>query len=1022
MRRIIIQGLLACLLALFPALVLAQTLTGYEYWFDDDVAGRQTGDLSGKEDIFISTIDTENLPDGVHFFNFRAKQSDGQYSAVTSSCFYKMKKEEESILEYWIDDDRSNVRTIQGSLASDGHDYIFNAYLDMRAVSPGLHRLNLRPRSTSGLTSGAITTADFIKISNVTANKLEYWIDGDRSTVHVIDGSLASDGSDYIFVNDLDLGDVTPGYHRLYYRAVSSTDLTASAVSMSPIIVKSRYYHDENEAVTVEKYGITVDNGEMELYEVPNPREIITQHHILDACHLSPGNHTVKATFWNSAGMSASVEQGFNVTVPEEPSITLTAQQEGGLVKLHFNSVANDKGYRLYRTLGNGTPIIADHKNSSVYPSNVNYVDNPAAGTYKYQAWIPYTDRNGNSKVLKSNEVSVTITKAQTEEEAAAQYGYVTGRIVCDKNMPSSGLMVRFSNDDETVPVQGTLFTRNKILKDTEVTLSVEGDETHEYEPVTLTVKDGANDVTLNGTFIEGSQPNNLSSDLIMASDLEMNCDARAVHLTFSVKNRSLEHWWYGKVRVRAIEKKKADNMHLDLNEMEYGSNNMFTGISEDISLGYGKTGEVTISLNGLRTAKDIDFYLYFESIGLWGGEGYTEELKPITGNSHYNLNVNPLVWTIPHGEATQEQWNQQAREEYAYLILGLSSVTPGFDGQVGDLDPIRTKVMAITGKRNAKEAAKALLDWIGDKSALEAINDPNLSNVTSAVKDILIELHDAVNPPLVERYWSNLVGSMSEALPAEQMIDVFSDILTVVNSDDQFEQTMTCSSLLLQAFAVGGDPLPLVSVMHTYSVVGKAMVDAINRFAQIVSGRYIVHRLKHNRVFGGGTEGRINTAVDFKIIVKEAHWYGDKKIDFTKNEAQKQIESACVKVAKLKARHSDGRVELYPPATFSFTLEYLKDGVMLKTDGNGVTDGSIEDFCEIAAFYIEIHWRNGRVSYIPLIQSTDGVGISLKDTQNENDDFSNTVPFVYTVTLTTETGMENMADELYLGKNKKRE
>ena len=175
MRRIIIQGLLSCLLALFPGLMLAQTLTSYEYWFDDDVEGSQTGTLSGKEDLFIDSINTEHLPDGVHVINFRAKQSDGQYSSVTSSCFYKMKIEKGSILEYWIDNDRNNVRTIEGSLASDGKDYIFNRDLDMRSVSPGLHRLNLRPRSSSGLTSGAITTADFIKISNVTANKLEYW-------------------------------------------------------------------------------------------------------------------------------------------------------------------------------------------------------------------------------------------------------------------------------------------------------------------------------------------------------------------------------------------------------------------------------------------------------------------------------------------------------------------------------------------------------------------------------------------------------------------------------------------------------------------------------------------------------------------------------------------------------------------------------------------------------------------------------------------------------------------------------
>ena len=224
---------------------------------------------------------------------------------------------------------------------------------------------------------------------------------------------------------------------------------------------------------------------------------------------------------------------------------------------------------------------------------------------------------------------------------------------------------------------------------------------------------------------------------------------------------------------------------------------------------------------------------------------------------------------------------------------------------------------------------------------------------------------------------------------------------------------------MLLQAFAVGGDPLPLVSVMHTYSVVGKAFIDAIKQYAKIVSGYYISHRLKHNYVYGEGSAERMNTAVDFKIIVKEPHWYGDKKIDFTPENVHRQIKSVCVKVAKL--RESDSKVVLDPPATFSYTVVPMKDCIMLKTDGNGVTDGSIEDFCEIGKLYIEIHWRNGRVSYIPLNDDTDGVKRDLNDVYNDGDDFTNTKPFVYTVTLTTETGKENMADELYLGNNKSR-
>ena len=284
MRRIIIQDLLSCLLALFPALTLAQTLTSYEYWFDDNIAGRQTGSLSGTTDAVNIEVSARSLSQGLHTFNFRAKQSDGYYSSVTSSTFIKIAAGVANKLEYWVDDDILNTRTIEGSLASDGEDYIFNKDLDMRSVTPGMHRLNMRARSSSGRTASAITTANFIKISTGgTANQLEYWLDGDRSTVHVIDGSLASDGKDYIFINELDLGDVTPGYHRLYYRAVGSTELTASAVSMTPIIVKSRYYHDEDEAIVMKQYSISVDDEEPVIRDVLRPKEDFPYNGSLDA-------------------------------------------------------------------------------------------------------------------------------------------------------------------------------------------------------------------------------------------------------------------------------------------------------------------------------------------------------------------------------------------------------------------------------------------------------------------------------------------------------------------------------------------------------------------------------------------------------------------------------------------------------------------------------------------------------------------------------------------------------------------
>ena len=261
-----------------------------------------------------------------------------------------------------------------------------------------------------------------------------------------------------------------------------------------------------------------------------------------------------------------------------------------------------------------------------------------------------------------------------------------------------------------------------------------------------------------------------------------------------------------------------------------------------------------------------------------------------------------------------------------------------------------------------------------------------------------------------MERYWSNIIGAASEAYTAKTMIDELLDLYTIATSKEPFEQTMACSSLLLQAIGTESDPLPLASVMYTYSVVGKTLIDAANQFFAIADSHYIVHRLKHNEKYSGNTADRMNTAVDFKIIVKEDGWFSDKTINFTKDNTLQQIKNVYIKVANKKDD---------TPATFMFTLIPMKDGVMLETDGNGVTDGSVESLNDLAVFYMEIHWRNERITYIPLNQSGDGVSISHEGVipQDTSEHFDDKEPVVYTVTLITETGKDNMADEIYLGK-----
>ena len=73
-----------------------------------------------------------------------------------------------------------------------------------------------------------------------------------------------------------------------------------------------------------------------------------------------------------------------------------------------------------------------------------------------------------------------------------------------------------------------------------------------------------------------------------------------------------------------------------------------------------------------------------------------------------------------------------------------------------------------------------------------------------------------------------------------------------------------------------------------------------------------------------------------------------------------------------------------------------------------------------LTKFYIEIYWWNDHITVIPLNQGTSGVEIKPGDRgpQFDNEDMK---PSLYTITLTTTTGKDHMADELYLGDNKGR-
>lgn len=630
---------------------------------------------------------------------------------------------------------------------------------------------------------------------------------------------------------------------------------------------------------------------------------------------------------------------------------------------------------------------------------------------------MAYHDIDGEKQVAKSNTVTVTIAEPKDEEKVAQEYGFITGRIVCDKNPPVSGLKIKFS-DDVTVNARGTIFSRHRIPVGEKLTMTVSGDDSHEYESQTVEIQPRLNFVSIKGTLKSDYKPNENTYDLAICSPVEVTTENNQHHAKFSVRNLSTVDKWSGILYINVVGKSK--------NAVQYllGNKPTYHRYSDFIELNKGETKELDVVLTEIYMNKDTECDLYIMS---QAGEKYKQivsEKKSLAILEDSGVAEFPIKATFGKNEkivAGKRELTDEEKEDVASLVLGLSSVTPGMDGTVGDLSSIKKIMLRITGKKTASEAAEVLYNWFGGGNIVEAINDPNFGTISSEVKAEIWKIYSNSTTPFTQTYWRKLVGSFADVANADLTIGLLHDLATATTSNNQFEQVLACASMIYQLTAAGSNFRPLSSMMYTYMVVGKALVEAARQFSPIMEKRYLTSRLLQNRPYNGNDEGRVNEAIDFRIYIKT----GTKdrtRIDFTNEDHARQIKSISIKLA-----HRQGDT----PAEFAFTPRWKKDCIMLESDGKGQHQehggSAVSDANDVAVFYMEIKWSNGRVTQIPLLEETngkrtDGVEFDQNGAHMQTSyDFGSENPWVYTVTLRTDTGEGAMADDIYLGNNKER-
>ena len=223
---------LTILLILSLNVLAAQNrLTGYEYWFNSNFAGRHTEPLSPAViHEFAAALEVSDLPDGVNVLHLRYKDEQGLYSATLSKLFFKAPPalsggNKLTGYEYWFN---SNFAGRHTETLSPAVSHKFTVALEVSDLPDGVNVFHLRYKDEQGLYSATLSKLFFkAKPALSGGNKLtayKYWFDHAVSEATVVPLSPAVAAVELIQAIDLP-ADLPGGDHTFAIQFKDSTGM-----------------------------------------------------------------------------------------------------------------------------------------------------------------------------------------------------------------------------------------------------------------------------------------------------------------------------------------------------------------------------------------------------------------------------------------------------------------------------------------------------------------------------------------------------------------------------------------------------------------------------------------------------------------------------------------------------------------------------------------------------------------------------------------------------------------------------
>ena len=225
MKKIILFIILA---GAVQYLTAQNQLVQYQYWFDYDYANRVTQTISPQDSITVnSLISAADWEYGFHSFNFRCKDSQGNWSQVVNQFVEKPFPPGPEPLptqidqyEYWFDRDYANRVT---QTVSPQDSITVNSLISGADWEDGFHTFNFRSRNTLGQWSPVIN--QFVEKpfplappvdSNNKIKSYRYWYDNNDSLTYYV--NLPRQTNPLFMLTQFNLMGIGEGRHAIHFQ------------------------------------------------------------------------------------------------------------------------------------------------------------------------------------------------------------------------------------------------------------------------------------------------------------------------------------------------------------------------------------------------------------------------------------------------------------------------------------------------------------------------------------------------------------------------------------------------------------------------------------------------------------------------------------------------------------------------------------------------------------------------------------------------------------------------------------